>query len=190
MKKGIFKKLAILVFIILVLAFTYNLFKAFTSNKQTLEVITARQLSTNDSVEATVSVKDKKTDKSIKSKVTIELRDKNNKKIKNFKETCKIEGGERANFSVPLPENIESGSYVLNLTSQSGLKSDTEKIDISINEQNSTNAVISLDKGIYKPGDEVNFRALLISKKAKGLLSEFLNLSIEFKMLCIWIFTL
>lgn len=165
MKKGIFKKLAILVFIILVLAFTYNLFKAFTSNKQTLEVITARQLSTNDSVEATVSVKDKKTDKSIKSKVTIELRDKNNKKIKNFKETCKIEEGERANFSVPLPENIESGSYVLNITSQSGLKSDTEKIDISINEQNSTNAVISLDKGIYKPGDEVNFRALLISKK-------------------------
>lgn len=165
MKKRIFKKLAILVFIILVLAFTYNLFKAFTSNKQTLEVITARQLSTNDSVEATVSVKDKKTDNSIKSKVTIELRDKNNKKIKNFKETCKIEEGERANFSVPLPENIESGSYILKVTSQSGLKSDTEKINISINDQNSTNAVISLDKGIYKPGDEVNFRALLISKK-------------------------
>lgn len=178
MKKGIFKKLTILVFIILVLAFTYNLFKVFTSNKQTLEVITARQLSTNDSVEATVSVKDKKTDKSIKSKVTIELRDKNNKKIKNFKETCKIEEGERANFSVPLPENIESGSYVLKVTSQSGLKSDTEEINISISEQNSTNAVVSLDKGIYKPGDEVNFRALLISKKDDTPKTEDVEISI------------
>lgn len=178
MKKGILKKLAILVFIILVLAFTYNLFKVFTSNKQTLEVITARQLSTNDSVEATVSIKDKKTDKSIKSKVTIELRDKNNKKVKNFKETCKIEEGERAHFSVPLPENIESGNYVLKVTSQSGLKSDTEKINISINEQNSTNAVISLDKGIYKPGDEVNFRALLISKKDDTPKTEDVEISI------------
>ena len=25
--------------------------------------------------------------------------------------------------------------------------------------------IISLDKGIYKPGDEINFRALIVSKK-------------------------
>ena len=41
----------------------------------------------------------------------------------------------------------------------------SKEVTISIISEKSTETIISLDKGIYKPGDEVNFRALVISKK-------------------------
>lgn len=38
------------------------------------------------------------------------------------------------------------------------------KIPINITKGNNSETVISLDKGIYKPGDEINYRALIVSK--------------------------
>jgi len=165
MKKSKFKKIIILVFIAVVVIFAYNLFRAFTTGKQILSITTSREFSTNSNIEAVVSVKDKETKQSIKSNIKVELRDDKNKKVKNFKQTYKIEEGENATVSVPLPKNIEQGKYTLKFTSNSGIKKDTEEIDISITDKSSSDVIISLDKGIYKPGDEVNFRALLISKK-------------------------
>lgn len=178
MNKKKSKQLLILVIIILGIIFAYNLFKVFTTNKQTLEIVTSKQISTSGTIEAIVGVKDKKTEKSIKSKITVELRNNNNRKVKNFKETFKIEEGERANISIPLPENIEPGNYNLKISSQAGLKTDTEKIKISVTDKNAVNTVISLDKGIYKPGDTVNFRALLISKQGDEPKEEDVEISI------------
>lgn len=172
------KPLFILIFLVAVILCAYNSFKIFTTNKLVLDIVTASELSTSGSVEAVVGVTKKKTEKSVKSKITVEMRDSNNKKVKKFKGNYKIEEGEKAKFSIPLPENLDTGKYTLIFTAQSGFDSDSEKINLNITNKTTETAVISLDKGIYKPGDEVNFRALLLSKKDDTPLEEDVEISI------------
>lgn len=172
------KPLFILIFLVAVILCTYNTFKIFTTNKLALDIVTANELSTSGSVEAVVGVTNKKTEKTVKSKITVEMRDDKNKKIKDFKGNYEIDEGEKANLSIPLPENLETGKYTLIFTAQSGLNSDSKKISLNVTDRAISTAVISLDKGIYKPGDEVNFRALLLSKKDDTPLEEDVEISI------------
>lgn len=172
------KPLFILFFLIVVVLCAYNTLKIFTTNKLALDIITASELSTSGSVEAIVGVTDKKTDKSVKSKITVEMRDSKNKKVKKFKGTYEIEEGEKANFSIPLPENLEAGKYSLIFTAKEGINSDSEIVNLNISDKALATSVISLDKGIYKPGDEVNFRVLLLSKKDDTPLEKDVEISI------------
>lgn len=114
MKTGKLKKILLLVFIIIAVIFAYNLFKVFTTNKQILDILTTREISLNGKVEAIVGVKDAKTNKSIKSKVTVQMKDSNNKKVKNFKESFEIEEGENANISAALPQDLNSRKIYFN----------------------------------------------------------------------------
>lgn len=158
------KPLFILFFIILVALCAYNTLKIFSTGKLILDIVTASNISANGSVEAIVGVTDKKTDKTVKSKITVELKDGNGKKVRNFKGKAEIEEGEKAQLSVSLPEDLKTGKYSLVFTAKAGFKNDSETVPLNITDKDKITSVISLDKGIYKPGDEVNFRALLLSK--------------------------
>ena len=85
------------------------------------------------------------------------------KEVKRFSGT--IRKNEKMNFSLEIPKSISSGDYYLKITSKSGILKDVIKAPVKIDANKNTDAIISFDKGIYKPGDEINYRALLISKK-------------------------
>ena len=161
------KTRAILCVIVVLLALCalWGFVSFFTKGKQLIEVQTAKTYYNGSEINAIVNVKHAKKDKLIDAKVTAELYNQEKKKVKGVKYVQKIDKGESANVLLELPENLESGNYNLRITSQSGLLKDKTEIDINIINDIKSNVVISLDKGIYKPGDEVNFRALILSKK-------------------------
>ena len=143
-----------------------------------LDIITASEISTSGSLEAIVRVTDKKSEKSVKSKITVEMRDNKNRKVRKFKGNYEIDEGEKANLSIPLPEGLEAGQYSLTFTAKKGINSDSETVKLKVSDKSSSTSVISLDKGIYKPGDEVNFRALLLSRKDDTPIEEDVEISI------------
>ena len=64
------------------------------------------------------------------------------------------------------------------LSGVAGAGKDTIKKEIYISNGNLENTTITLDKGIYKPGDTVNYRALLTSKENDEPVSKDVNVSI------------
>ncbi len=172
------KPLFIMLFLVVAILCAYNVFKIFTTNKLVLDIITASEISTSGSLEAIVRVTDKKSEKSVKSKITVEMRDNKNRKVRKFKGNYEIDEGEKANLSIPLPEGLEAGQYSLTFTAKKGINSDSETVKLKVSDKSSSTSVISLDKGIYKPGDEVNFRALLLSRKDDTPIEEDVEISI------------
>ena len=154
----------IIIAIMLIIS-AYNFFAFFTKGKQVISVSSSSTYYSGSDINATVSVKKVKNDKLIDAKLKAELYDKENKKIKNVKDQIKIEKGEKANFVLDIPEDLETGNYTLKITSKSGIFKDEAKVPVNIIKDVKSNIIISLDKGIYKPGDEINFRTLILSKK-------------------------
>ncbi|MBQ1867510.1 MG2 domain-containing protein, partial [Selenomonas sp.] len=56
------------------------------------------------------------------------------------------------------------GNYNLRIKARSGLITAKKEVSINISSSNNSDTIISLDKGIYKPGDTIKYRALLIKK--------------------------
>lgn len=164
-KNNIAKKVAIVIEIIILIIFLYSLIFVIRSGKQKLTIKTVSNFYSDSELSAIVEVTDKKTDERLKSNITVELLNSDDKKVKGVKENYKIEEGEEANISLSLPENLEGGKYTLKVTSKSGIFKKVKEVPISITKGKATETIISLDKGIYKPGDEINYRALIISKK-------------------------
>lgn len=164
-KSNIKKKISIIIEVIILIIFLYSLIFVIRSGKQELTVKTISNFYSGSELEAIVQVTDKKTEEKLKSNITVELLDNNGKKVKGVKEKYKLEAGEDANVSLTLPEDLESGRYDLKVTSKSGIFKKVKEVSVSITEGKATETIISLDKGIYKPGDEINYRALIISKK-------------------------
>jgi len=163
-KTKILKSLAILIIAILAIFCIYNLINWIITGKQSIEVITGKQYYSNSNIEAIVKVKDLKKDLSVASKIKVELLRSDGKKVKGIGEKYKVEEGESANISMKIPDELETGSYSLKITSTHKFNKDKIEVPVSIVNEKDTNISISLDKGIYKPGDEVNFRALITSK--------------------------
>lgn len=164
-KSAVKKILAIILQIAILAIFLYSLSVVIRSGKQYVIVKTASNIFSGSDLEALVEVTNKKTDKKLKSNITVELLNNDNKKIKGTKEKYKIDEGEIASISLPIPENLESGKYILKVVSKSGILKEVEEIPINITKGKDSETIISLDKGIYKPGDEINYRALILAKK-------------------------
>lgn len=101
----------------------------------------------------------------VASKIKMQLYDKNGKKVKDAKVTEKVEKGESCALSLKIPDNIETGKYNLKISVNSGIYSEKTELPINIVKDNLSTINISLDKGIYKPGDELNYRALVLTNK-------------------------
>lgn len=164
-KSNIKKTISIIIKAIVLIIFLYSLIFIVRSGKQRITIKTVSNFYSGSELDAIVEVSDKKTDEKLKSNLTAELLDSKGKKVKGVKEHYKIEAGETADISLQIPENLASGRYDLKVTSRTGIFKISKEVPISIISEKSTETIISLDKGIYKPGDEVNFRALVISKK-------------------------
>ncbi len=165
-KKKIIKTIVLILFILIVVFFLYNFVNSFRFGKQIISIDTSTQIYSDSNIEAIIDVKDKK-DNSLKSNVKVELFDSDGKKVKNVQGKYQKSETEKINALIPLTEDIETGKYELKVTSKYKLGFFKDYIDVPVNiiKGSETKTIISLDKGIYKPGDEINFRALLISKR-------------------------
>lgn len=164
-RKRLFKIIYFVIIATILIASIYNFSAFFTKGKQAITVKTSSTYYSGSDISATVNVKKVKNNKDIDARIVAELYDKNNKKVKNVKAEGEVEKGNDLDLSLNLPEDLETGNYTLKVTSKSGLLKDTAELSINIINDVKSNIVISLDKGIYKPGDEINFRALILSKK-------------------------
>lgn len=165
-KKKVIKAIVLILFVLLVCFFLYNFISYFRTGKQKINISTNSQIYSNSSIEAIINVTDEKNN-SIKSNVKLELLNSEGKKVKGIKQNFKKEEDKKIEVSIPLSNEIDTGKYELKLisTSKFGFFKDVLKFPVNIVNGNELKTIISLDKGIYKPGDEVNFRALLISKR-------------------------
>lgn len=161
MKKGL-KRLLLSIFIVLIIAMIYFIFKAITLEKQKIDI--KYNSNASDSVETIISVLDENNNTK-KSTINLQLLDAKNKKVKGVRGKYTTAEGEIANCVLAVPENLESGNYNLKVVARSGLLTTKKIININISNKNNSEILIALDKGIYKPGDAINYRALIISKK-------------------------
>lgn len=178
-KKKAIKAIILTLFVLLVCFCLYNFISYFRSGKQMINVSTSSQIYSNSSIEAIINVTDKNNN-SIKGNVKLELLDADGKKVKGIKQNYKKDEDEKIEVSIPLSNEIDTGNYELKLTATSkmGFYKDTLKFPVNIINGNDLNTIISLDKGIYKPGDDVNFRALLVSKRDDTPTDTLVNISI------------
>ena len=162
MKKKL-KQILILALIVLIILIAYFCFKAFTVEKQRIDIKYSSSVSTESPLEAIVKVIDQNGNTK-KSNLSLQLLDNNNKKVKGVKGKYHVNEGEEANCSFVIPEDLESGNYNLRIKARSGLITAKKEVSINISSSNNSDTIISLDKGIYKPGDTIKYRALLIKK--------------------------
>ena len=163
-RKKIIKTIGLIIICMIIAFLAFNITGYVTTGNNRINVKTNATYYADSKIEAVISVEDK-ISKPIKSKLSVQLYDSDGKKVKNVKQKYDLEKGESADVSLEIPANIDSGNYKLEVISKSGLKKDVAQVPIQIIKDVQSTINISLDKGIYKPGDQVNFRALIVSKK-------------------------
>ena len=172
MSKGkIIKTIGLIILIAILLLGLKYFYSFFFTGKQIINVRTTTSSYAGSNLDAIVSVQREKDNRRINSKISYELLNSDDKVVKETKGKTNVTEAEDANISIHLPEDLNKGRYTLKITSKKGLFRDKAEIDINVGASVNNEAIISLDKGIYKPGDEVNYRALIISKKDNKPLS-------------------
>ncbi|MEI3401761.1 MAG: MG2 domain-containing protein [Clostridia bacterium] len=144
-------------FIIIVVLAIFNTYKWIVCGKQYIKISTSNKAYTNSDLYVSIIAQDQGID--LETKTKIKLLNSDGKKVKNA-----IVSYEGSNAKISIPE-IASGNYFIEATVSSKAGKDTIQKEIYITDGNQENITITLDKGIYKPGDTVNFRALLINKE-------------------------
>lgn len=169
MKKKILKYLAITGFAILVIITICNIYNWIVCGKQSIKINTSSKAYTNSDLYIAITAQ--KNGEELESKKKIKLTDSNGKKIKNV--NVKYEN-DNAILSIP---KVDSGNYYIEAKVSSKAGKDTVKKGIYIENSNEENITINLDKGIYKPGDTINYRVLLTNKYNDKPISEDVNVS-------------
>lgn len=163
MKKAKVKKVLLVLITLFVIFALYNLYHMIFSGKQTIKVAINEKYYAGNNIQSVIEVRKSKNNNLIKSKLKVVLKDENNKNITGTKAKYEIEEGEYGNIDIKVPEDIEPGSYNLKITSTSNFLKDTVEIPVLIESERNANTSIFLDKGIYKPGDELKYRVLVTS---------------------------
>lgn len=164
-RKKALKAICLIIITALILTGFYNLFSYFTKGNLRINVKTSSTYYSGGNVDVLVDVSNEESEKSVDSKVKLELYDSNGKKVKKTKTSKKVSKNIQEDISLNLPENLEEGSYDLKITARSGIFNDSLDVPVNIAKDEKAKTVISLDKGIYKPGDQINYRALILSNK-------------------------
>ena len=157
MKKKIVKYTILSILTILVIFTLYSVYNWTVSGKQYIKISTSSKAYANSNLYVSVIAQENGVD--LETKTKLNLLDNNGKKVKNVDITY-----ENNNAILKIPE-ISAGNYYIQAKVSSEAGKDTVKQQIYIANSNEENITISLDKGIYKPGDVVNFRALLTNKE-------------------------
>ena len=93
--------------------------------------------------------------------LTVSLENEKGRTVRGTKEKVKTEFGDNNEISIELPDGLEEGRYTLKLKAKKGLFKDVSTTDLDFSKTKNNLITISMDKGIYKPGDDINFRALI-----------------------------
>ena len=157
MKKKILKCALLLVFIALVVLASVNTYNWIVCGEQRIKISTSNKAYTNS--ELYLSIIAQKNNVDLETKTKIKLLNSKGRKVEDVK--VSYDGN---NAIIAIPE-IEAGNYTIEATVSSEAGKDTIQKEIYISNGNSENVTITFDKGIYKPGDTVNFRALLTTKE-------------------------
>lgn len=169
-KKSLFKVLGLLFIIVLTIIAIFNIFEYFVSGKQYIKINMASNAYTNSDL--CVSIVAQENGKDVDTKTELKLLDSDMNEVKDVK--IKYEGN---NAILSIPE-IGAGNYNLEAKVSSNVGQDTIRKKIYLADGKKENVSITLDKGIYKPGDTLNYRALLTSLDNDTPVSKDLNVSI------------
>ena len=170
MKKKIAKCVGLVIFIAIVIVAICNVYNWIVCGKQYIKINTSSKAYTNSDLYVSIIAQDKGVD--IDTKTKLKLVNSKGKKVKNV--NIKYEDN---NTILSIPE-IEPGNYFIEAKVSSKAGKDTIQKEIYISNGNEQNINITLDKGIYKPGDIVNYRALLTSKDKDEPVVEDVNICI------------
>lgn len=138
----------------------FNLIVILTASEQRMKISTQDTYTSEGSGGCQVSVVSQKNTKPLQAKVKINLLNDKKRFVKKLFEGKTDETGViTANFQLP---KVNEGEYYLEVRAASREGSDKQLNKITVLGVSSANRVtISLDKPLYKPGDEINFRALM-----------------------------
>lgn len=170
MKKKIAKSIGLLIFIAIVIIAIFNVHNWIVCGKQYIKINTSSKAYTNSNLYVSIIAQDKGVD--LETNTKLKLLDSNGKNVKGVEITY-----EDNNAILSIPE-IDAGNYLIEAKVSSKAGKDTVQKEIYISDGNTQNVTITFDKGIYKPGDTVNFRALLTGKENDEPISEDVNISI------------
>lgn len=151
-----------IVIVVFLIAFIF-LISANTSSKQIIKISKQDTYVAGKSGGCLISVSEsRRGDAVAAAKIKLDLVDQKKKNVKTIYEgDCDKYGQAAVNFEVP---KISSGDYYIKVNAASGFGRDKIYEKISVNNTDTAgNVTISLDKPLYKPGDEVNYRVLMTS---------------------------
>ncbi|MGN1298780.1 MAG: MG2 domain-containing protein [Candidatus Scatovivens sp.] len=157
-KKKILKSLGILIILALAIIVIFSIVKYKQTGNQTVSIVTSDKYYINDKVEAVVEINSSKIIE--KGNIKVKLLDSNKKTVKKTTQKVEIDDNAMASISMELPNNLEPGKYYIEIIAKTNLGKDKVKKTINIQNTKDSNITITFDKGIYKPNDEVNYRAL------------------------------
>ena len=170
MKKKVAKYVLLAIFLLIVALAIFNTYKWIVCGEQYIKISTSSKAYTNSDLYVSIIAQDKGVD--LETETKIKLLDSNGKKVKDAKVSY---DGNNAKISIP---EIKAGNYFIEAKVSSNVGKDTVQKEIYITDGNQENITITLDKGIYKPGDTVNFRTLLTSKEKDEPIEKDVNVCI------------
>lgn len=170
MNKKTAKLIGLLIFIAIVIVAVCNIYSWIVTGKQRIKINTASKAYVNSDLY--VSIIAQKNGVDLETKTKLKLLNSEGKEVKNA--SIKYDGN---NNIISIPD-VEAGNYFIEAKVSSKAGKDTIKEQIYISNENTENVTITLDKGIYKPGDKVNYRALLTAKENDEPISKDVNVSI------------
>ncbi len=169
MKK--FKKLILwCVFAILVVTATVNTYNWIVFNEQNIRISMPGNVYTNSDLYLSIGVESKGVQ--LEQKTKVKLLDADGKKVKGADVSY-----EDRNIKISVPD-VEAGKYFVEAKVSTKKGKDIIKKEVYITNAKQEEVVITFDKGIYKPGDTVNYRALVITKDANTPLEKEANICI------------
>ena len=157
MKKKVAKCALLVIFVVIVALAIVNTYKWIVCGEQNIKINTSTKVYTNSDLY--VSIIAQKNGVDLQTKTKIKLLNSKGRKVKGANVSY-----DENNAIISVPK-IEAGNYFIQAKVSSKEGKDTIQKEIYISNGNQENVTITLDKGIYKPGDIVNFRALLTNKE-------------------------
>ena len=175
MKKRVVKALLLLVLVIIIIIAIVNTYKWIVCGNQYIQISTAVKAYANSNLYVSVNAQENRVD--LETKTKLKLLDSDGKRVKNAEVSY---DGSNAVISIP---DVEAGNYFIEAKVSSEAGVDTVEKEIYIADANQENITITFDKGIYKSGDEVNFRALITNKNDDTPVQREANICIMMEMI-------
>ncbi|TYQ15130.1 UNVERIFIED_CONTAM: Large extracellular alpha-helical protein [Acetivibrio alkalicellulosi] len=164
MKKKILKYVLFISGVIFALSLLINLIYYISISNLEITITTQEKYISGAPGSCQIFVLNSKKSEPVKSKVSINLLNENKKRVKEVFQGYTDDLGQLAvNFNIL--EDL-SGEYYLDFRVSSNTNRDRILKKIVINHMSSTNNMnITLDKPLYRPGDELNFRVLVTDSR-------------------------